>query len=107
MTHPPLSVLLFEDDEGQALLTREALWTLGHEYVLGDYYFLADDGDEPSPSHLVSLAWARSRDPLNHADELFAMLRLDPGATKNDEGRVVCLTPELKPALGAPHSEHG
>jgi integrase len=28
-------------------------------------------------------------------------LRLDPGTTKNDEGRVVYLTPELKALLGA------
>jgi integrase len=27
-------------------------------------------------------------------------LRLDPGQTKNDDGRVVCLTPELKVMLG-------
>ena len=28
-------------------------------------------------------------------------LRLDPGSTKNDEGRVIYLTPEVKALLGA------
>jgi integrase len=36
-----------------------------------------------------------------HVDLEAGTLRLDPGTTKNDEGRVVYLTPELKAALGA------
>jgi integrase len=36
-----------------------------------------------------------------HLDLEAGTLRLDPGATKNDDGRVVYLTPELKAALVA------
>ena len=53
---------------------------LSHEHVFGDYYFLADENDAPPSNPLVSLAWARTRDPLNHVEELYAMLHLDPGA---------------------------
>lgn len=56
------------------------LWMLSHEHVFGDYYFLADERDAPPSNPLVSFSWARTRDPLNHAEELYAMLHLDPGA---------------------------
>src|SRR5262245_12268132 len=36
-----------------------------------------------------------------HLDLTAGTLRLDPGSTKNDEGRIVYLTPELKVVLGA------
>jgi integrase len=38
---------------------------------------------------------------LRHLDLVAGTLRLDPGMTKNDEGRVVYLTPELKAQLAA------
>ncbi len=36
---------------------------------------------------------------LRHLDLGAGTLRLDPGTTKNDEGRLVYLTPELKALL--------
>jgi hypothetical protein len=37
-----------------------------------------------------------------HLDLEAGTLRLDPGMTKNAEGRIVYLTPELKALLGLP-----
>ena len=38
---------------------------------------------------------------LSQVDLEAGTLRLEPGSTKNEEGRIVYLTPELKPLLAA------
>jgi integrase len=52
-----------------------------------------------------ALGWRMQSEVLTlqkrHVDLKAGTLRLDPGSTKNDDGRVIYLTPELKTLLGA------